>query len=102
MTPGLIPSAGRNCEFRHHQTAPTANGLTILQTQGLRDSLASYKRAPAGIPDRQIVAIHNWSRTSGTHLLMVVARNPVRAARNHPLAALKWNHNLAETAIGWS
>ncbi len=29
-------------------------------------------------------------------------RNRVRVTRNHPPAALKWNHNLADAAIGWS
>ena len=33
---------------------------------------------------------------------MAVGENGFSAVGNHPMAAQKWNHNLAETAIGWS
>jgi hypothetical protein len=39
-----------------------------------------------------------WNSGSRT----AVGPNRFNAAGNHPLAAHKWNHELAETAIGWS
>jgi hypothetical protein len=33
---------------------------------------------------------------------MAVDKNRFGTAANHPVAVQKWNHNLAETAIGWS
>ena len=33
---------------------------------------------------------------------MAVDKNRFSAAGNRPMAVQKWNHNLAETAIGWS
>lgn len=39
---------------------------------------------------------------SGAFSSMAGDTNRFSAAGNHPLAAQKWNHSLAETAIGWS
>jgi hypothetical protein len=33
---------------------------------------------------------------------MAIDRTGFNAAGNHPMAAQKWNHDLAGTAIGWS
>jgi hypothetical protein len=39
----------------------------------------------------------------GNHCFsMAVSINPVRSARNHPLAGPQWNYELAKMAIGWS
>jgi hypothetical protein len=55
------------------------------------------------ILDRQIVAtLLELKATSGVLSPDGRDTNPVRSAGNHPLAAQKWNHDLAETAIGWS
>ena len=55
------------------------------------------------ILDRQIVAtLLELKAASGALSPDGRDTNPVRSAGNHPLAAQKWNHELAETAIGWS
>ena len=77
MFPGLIPSAGRNCDFGS------------ISWPRLRTGVACTQRSP------RLCLTSSWPLEP--RLLAALARNPVRTAGNHPLAALKWNHKLNAT-----
>ena len=80
MFPGLIPSAGRNCDFGR------------ISWPRLRTDIACTQRSP------RLCLTSSWPLEP--RLPAALALNPVHSARTHPLAEQKWNHELAKMAIG--